>query len=209
MRMREYDSLSSKEIENLEQEIDLEFRSKILKPREKKIVDFLVKVQNCEFEYRTTGDTKEIKVISLYYYANSPLSFIFVQPCYAFYSDSKTINRPELHSDDYTYEELEKIAIEILAKNNIDYTEFTEDDEAEIYDFWDNDYRLVKNFLIECWNKAKLITQTKLIGFLDASNYSGGTYDLDNGYSLFDNKIEIEPYLKNKGIIIIKDKERV
>lgn len=207
--MKEYDSLSSKEIESLEKEIDLEFQSKILKPREKEIVDFLVKIQNCEFEYRITNDTKELKVISLYYYANGPLSFIFVQPCYAFYSDNKTINRPELHLDDYTYEELEKIAVEVLTKNNIDYTEFTEDDDAEIYDFWDNDYRLVKNFFIQCWKKAKSLTKSKLIGFLDASDYSGGTYDLDDGYCLFDDKIDIEPYLKNKGIKVIKDKELI
>lgn len=205
--MKTIDDLYPEEWNELETEIDHAFKSRILKPRKQSIVDFLIKVQNLDFEFRKTGDTKEIKVISLYYYSNSPLGFLFVQPCYAYYSDSNTVNRPELHADDYTYEDLEEIVFETLAKHKIDTSEFTEDDEADIYDFWDNDTKLIQDFLIDCWKTAKSVTQSKLIGFLDASDYSGATYDLDSGYSLFDNNVKIEEYLESKNIKITKDKE--
>jgi hypothetical protein len=204
--MKNHGQLTDSERLDLEWKIDLEFERIITKPREKIIVDFLIKIQNFDYEFRTSKDTKQIEVISLYYYANCPLGFLFIEPCYEFYDDEKTIDRPEIHLEDYSIYDIEDLCKKVLTENNIDFSDIVED-EFEYNMFWENKEELEKKFLFECWKKAKDKTKSKLIGFLDASDSTGGTYDLENGYCLWNEKIEIEEYLKKKNITIKKDTE--
>ena len=205
--MKNHNELTISEREDLERKIDLEFENKILKPREERIIDFLTKIQNYEFEFRTSNDTKQLEVISLYYYANSPLSFLFVQPCYEFYENDKNSVRAEIHLEDYSFYDIENLCKNILTENDIDFSDIDED-EFEYDEFWDNKNTKEKQFIIDCWQKAKKITNSKLMGFLDASDYSGGTYYLDNGNSLWESRTEIREYLKSRGIEINTDERK-
>ncbi|MFD0991041.1 hypothetical protein ACFQ1R_13110 [Mariniflexile jejuense] len=203
--MKSHNDLTSTERKILEEKIDIEFEKKILKPREEMVIEFLIKVLSFQYEFRTKRDTSQIKVISLYYYASSPLSFLFVEPCYAFYSNEYTIDRPELELEDYDYFDLEDLARNVLDESGIDYSDLDQNNRFDLAEFWENKAELEKTFIFNCWKKAKSQTESKLIGFLDASDYSGGTYDLNNGKSLWEDKIEIDDYLDKLGIKINKE----
>ncbi|MET3537210.1 hypothetical protein [Chryseobacterium limigenitum] len=65
-------------MKKIETKIDEAFRNTFLLPREKVVTDFLVDVLNSKYKFRE--DDQKIEVISLYYYASSPLSFLFALP---------------------------------------------------------------------------------------------------------------------------------
>ena len=197
--MKNHKTLTDIEREVLEHKIDLKFENSILQPRKEAIVNFLLEIQKSNFEYKISDRVKQIEVISLYYYANSPLSFLFAQPCYAFYDDNSTVIL-ELHLDNYTIFDNEELCKAVLAENNIDYSDIEE--KLDYIEFWDNQSSMEIKFILDCWQKAKEISKSKLIGFLDSSDSSGETYDLDNEECFCYSDITIKEYLKNKGIKI-------
>jgi hypothetical protein len=92
----------------------------------------------------------------------------------------------------------------MFSKNNID-TEFLEEDYYAIYDFWEHRFALDHNLILKCWQEAKKITNSKLRGFLLASDFAGDITNLDNGDSFFGVDNTVEKYLTERGIHIQKD----
>lgn len=193
---------------NIEAKIDEAFRNTFLLPREKAVTLFFMDVLNSKYRFRE-DDTK-IEVIGLYYYASSPLSFLFAMPHYEYYSQDKTTHIAELHLvehsfEDYTHSDVEELGKKVLDENRIDYSAYLdEDDELEIANYWENQTGLEKNFLMHCWKNAKEKTGSKTLGFLESSDGSGGTYDADNGYEL-PFEVGIDEYLQANGFHLKKE----
>lgn len=200
--MKKHDDLSNKEKDNLESKIDIAFSNSILIPRETKVVKFLENVLNQKNEFQLIEQTEKLKVIELFYYANCPLGFLFVEPSSSFYHYTYTKNRPELKLEDYTYFDIEELIKSVLDDNDIDYSELVTDDFLEYDFFWENKHDLEKEFILKCWNKAMENTDSKLYGILYASDMSGCGIDLNNGNQLWyeNGDIEVEKYLNGIGI---------
>ena len=64
---------------------------------------------------------------------------------------------------------------------------------------------LEMQFIVDCWGKAKEKTKSEVLGFLQASDGSGGPYDLRNGFDLWGEKGSISDYLERQGVIIEKE----
>lgn len=192
----------------IEAKIDEAFRNKFLLPREKAVTDFFTDVLHSKYKFRE-DDTK-IEVVGLYYYAASPLSFLFAMPHYEYYSQDKTIHIAELHLgehsfEDYTYTDVEELGRKILDENRINYSAYLdEDDKLELANYWENQTDLEKNFIMHCWKSAKEKTGAKTLGFLESSDGSGGTYDADNHYEL-PFEIGIDEYLQSHGFHLKKE----
>jgi len=173
-------------MKKIETKIDEAFKNTFLLPREKVVTDFLVNVLNSKYKFRE--DDQKIEVISLYYYASSPLSFLFALPNYEYYSPDKTIKIAELHLkehsfEDYSYINVQELCKKVLNENNIDYSAYLdEDNQLDYANYWENQFGLESDFLMNCWRNAKEKTQSKIIGFLESSDAGGGLFDLDNGY---------------------------
>lgn len=194
-------------MENIEPEIDEAFKKTFLFPREKPITDFFTNILDSEYKFRE--DNANIEVLSVCYYASSPLSFIFVSPSYDYYDQDKTIQTPELHLkehglEDYDYIQVHELCRDVLDENNIDYSEHLDEfDDLDPANYWENQFQLEKDFLLHCWKNAKKKTQSTLHAFLEPSDGAGRIYDLNNGNAL-DND-DIDQYLQAKGIIIKKE----
>jgi hypothetical protein len=192
----------------IETKIDEAFTNTFLLPREKAVTDFLVDVLNSKYQFR--NDDRKVEVISLYYYAASPLAFIFALPNYEYYAPDKTIQIAELHLKDHLLEDYSSIDVEnlckkILNENSIDYaTYFDQENRLDFVNYWENQRGLEIDFLKNCWIKAKENTRSKMIGFLESSDNSAGILDLDNGFEL-PFEIEIDEYLKSRGFFIDKE----
>jgi hypothetical protein len=200
--MKKHNNLSSEEKVELESKIDIAFSNSILLPRESKIVEFLKNVFNQKDEFKLIEKTDKLEVIELFYYANCPLGFLFVEPSSSFYDYSFIKNRPELELEDYNYFDIEKIIRKTLDENKIDYSELIADDFLECEFFWENKQDLEKDFLLKCWNRAKEKTNSNLYGILYASDMSGCGIDLDKRIELWNEKgdIEVEEYFNGIGI---------
>jgi len=190
--------------EQIETEIDKAFIETFLKPREKLVTDFLINFLSSDFNF--TDDDRKIKVISLFKYAPSPLSFLFIEPNYDYYSPDDTLNRPELSLPDYSYIEVDELCIKVLNEHKINYSEHLNSlGELDPAVYWENQSLLENNFLFFCWKKAKEITNSKMLGFLEYSDFAGGVYDLDSGYCISDDDLEASEYLESKNIFIEKE----
>lgn len=205
MKGKKETELTNSERDELEALIDKEFESTFLLPREKALTEFFIKVQTYQHEFRPTIDTKSIKVLDVFYYANCPLGFFAIEPSYDYYDSEKTVNRAELDLGYYTYSHVDDLVIKVLDENRIDYTELTDDREFDTVIFWENKGDLEIQFIIECWSKAREITNSEIIAFLHASDGSGGTYDLRNGFDLWDEKVSVCEYLERQGEKIEKE----
>lgn len=193
---------------NLESKIDEAFQENILFPREKTVTDFLVKVLNSTDTFREDG--RKIDVIGLYYYAESPLSFLFAMPNYAYYAPDKTVHIAELHLrehgfEDYTFIDLQELCRKVLDENDINYTgHLTEGNQLDTAGYWENQSGLEHEFLRQCWKNAKEKTRSKVLGFLEASDSSSLVYDLDNGYYL-PFEVDLDEYLQAQGFRFEKE----
>ncbi|MEM7104948.1 MAG: hypothetical protein AAF502_17560 [Bacteroidota bacterium] len=190
--------LTQDERNKLEQFIDRKFRAVILEPREALLIDFFIKVQSLQFEYRVSGDTNALKVLEVYYYVNCPLGFIAVEPSNDIYDPAKTTNRPELKMNKYAYSHIDDIVINVLDENQIDYKTLKDEGEFDTAMFWENQSLLEIQFIVNCWQKATENTNSKIIAFLMASDASGGIIDLRNGYNLLDDNLDIPAYLRKQ-----------
>lgn len=185
-------------MQEIELKIDEAFKNIFLIPREKLITDFLVNFLNSRFKFKE--DNREVNVISLFYYASSPLSFLFIEPNYEYYSADEIIDRFELELDDYSYIDVEELCIKVLDENNINYSEHLDKNgNLDTANYWENRHELEHKFLLTCWKNAKEKTQSKIFGFLESSDGAGGIYDLDNGYCISDDNHDAKQYLESKG----------
>ena len=194
-------------MKKIEQKIDEAFRNTFLLPREKVVTDFLAGVMNSKYKFRE--DDQKIEVISLYYYASSPLSFLFAMPHYGYYSPDKTTGIAELHVKEYALEDyspadVQELCKTVLDENGIDYSAYLdEEDQLDYAHYWENQFGLECDFLMNCWRHAKEKTQSKMLGFLESSDSGGGMYDLNNGYDVpFD--VDLDEYLQAQGFSIQK-----
>jgi hypothetical protein len=200
--MRTIDNLEDFEVDKIIEDIEATYTKELLQPMEAEFIKFFTKVQNFEDGYRTHKPSKEIKLISVIYDANSRLSWVFAMSCLDFYEEDYDIARPEINMDIYDDYDVYEMSVNTLKKHNIDDEEL---DEYDVLDIWETRAELDLDFLITCWQKAKAITNSKLYAFLEASDSSGGIRDLDNGNFFSDFNDSIEKYLKRKGITIKKD----
>ncbi|PIF47493.1 hypothetical protein CLU96_4551 [Chryseobacterium sp. 52] len=189
-------------MKKIEAKIDEAFRNTFLLPREQVVTDFLADVLDSKYKFRE--DDKKIQVISVYYYASSPLSFLFALPNYEYYSPDKTVQMAELHLrdysfKDYSYMDVQELCRKVLDENNVDYSAYLdENDQLDPANYWANQFDLESDFLITCWKNAKKRTHSKTVGFLESSESGGGVYDLDNGFDIpFD--ADIDEYLQSNG----------
>lgn len=184
------------------------FRTTFLLPREKVVTDFLTDVLSSLYQFRS--DDQNIEVISLYYYAPQPLSFLFAMPNYEYYNPDKTTQIAELQLkdhvlEDYTYFDVQTVCRKVLDENNIDFSAYlNQDNLLDLANYWENQLGLEIDFLQKCWMNAKDNTRSKTIGFLESSDHSAGVTDLDNGFEL-PFEIEIDEYLKSRGFLIKKE----
>ncbi|NML68227.1 hypothetical protein HHL23_00165 [Chryseobacterium sp. RP-3-3] len=195
-------------MKKIEQKIDEAFKNTFLLPREKAVTNFLVDVLSSKYKFRE--DDKKIEVISLYYYASSPLSFLFALPNYEYYSPDKTIQIAELHLkehslEDYSSTDVQELCKRVLEENNIDYSAYLDEDgHLDYAHYWENQFGLESDFLMSCWRNAKEKTQSKILGFLESSETGAGLYDLNNGFDVpFD--VDIDEYLQSHGFMIEKE----
>ncbi|MCT2407490.1 hypothetical protein NZD88_08065 [Chryseobacterium antibioticum] len=195
-------------MKKIEQKIDEAFKNTFLLPREKAVTNFLVDVLSSKYKFRE--DDKKIEVISLYYYASSPLSFLFALPNYEYYSPDKTIQIAELHLkehslEDYSSTDVQELCKRVLEENNIDYSAYLDEDgHLDYAHYWENQFGLESDFLMSCWRNAKEKTQSKILGFLESSEAGAGLYDLNNGFDVpFD--VDIDEYLQSHGFMIEKE----
>lgn len=198
-----YSDLNSEEKKALEQKIDEAFKSTFLRPKEKSIIDFLKRIQNFEidFGFGTHNKDQPTRVIDLFYSANCPLEFLFVEPCSDFYPDLDIDNRPELRFEYYDSYDIEELGKKVIDESNIDYSDEMDEEDFELEAFWENRGELETQFLIECWQKAKKESQTNMIGYLLASDSSGGPYFLDDTYHPWKSQsVDIEEHLSQLGI---------
>ena len=205
--MINYNDLSIEEKKGLEKKIDEAFVFTFLKPKEKRIIDFLKRIQSFELDVGFGIDKcdEQIRVINLFYASNCPLEFLFVEACSDIYPEVNSYNRPELHLEYYDSYDIELLGKKVIEQNNIDYLDIMDEENFELVEFWENRGELENKFLIECWKKAKKETKTKLIGYLIASDSSGGPYFLDDEYYIWETKsVEIEEHLGKLGIEIYR-----
>jgi hypothetical protein len=195
-------------MKKIEQKIDEAFTDTFLLPREKAVTNFLVDVLSSKYKFRE--DDKKIEVISLYYYASSPLSALFALPNYEYYSTDKTVQIAELHLkehslEDYSPMDVQKLCKKVLDENAIDYSAYLdEDDQLDYANYWENQFGLETDFLMSCWKNAKEKTQSKMLGFLESSDGESGMFDLDNNYVIpFD--VDLDEYLQSHGFRIEKE----
>ena len=205
MKGKKETELLPEERDKLEALIDEAFRKVILLPREQDLVDFFVKVQDHRHEFRGEELTEKLKVVDVFYYANCPLGFIAIEPSYDFYDWKKTSSRAELKLGHYVHSHIEDIVIDVLDENQIDYSVLSDDCEFDTAIFWENQDMLEMQFIVDCWGKAKEKTKSEVLGFLQASDGSGGPYDLRNGFDLWGEKGSISDYLERQGVIIEKE----
>ena len=195
-------------MKNLEAKIDKAFRETFLLPRETTVTNFLADVLSSKYQFRE--DDRKIEVISLYYYAASPLSFLFALPNYEYYSPDKTVMMAELHLkehgfEDYTSIDVQEMCKKVLDDNNINYAAHAdENDLPDLSNYWENQSGLEIDFLTKCWKKAKEQTRSKTLGFLESSDAGGGLYDLDNGFNI-PFEIELDEYLQSHGFSFQKE----
>ncbi|KFF08722.1 hypothetical protein [Chryseobacterium luteum] len=195
-------------MKKIETKIDEAFKNTFLLPREKTVTSFLADVFSSKYKFRE--DDKKIEVISLYYYASSPLSFLFALPHYEYYDTDKTIQIAELHLkehsfQDYSPADVQELCKKILEENNIDYSAYLdENDHLDYAHYWENQSGLEIDFLMNCWKNAKEQTQSKMLGFLESSDGESGMFDLDNNYVIpFD--VDLDEYLQSHGFMIQKE----
>ena len=195
--------LNQEERDALVKKIDAAFEATFLKPREERIVEFLKKVQNFEIDFGsgTRINNEQIKVITLYYYANCRLGFLFVEPSHAVYPELMTADRPELRLEDYDQYDIREMGKKVVEENHSDYYHQMDEEDFDLDEFWENRGQLENKFLIDCWKKAKEETNTKLIGYLMASDASGGPYFLDDAYHPWKTEaVDIKEHFKKLGI---------
>lgn len=195
-------------MKKIEQKIDEAFTDTFLLPREKAVTNFLVDVLNSKYKFRE--DDKKIEVISLYYYASSPLSALFALPHYEYYSTDKTVQIAELHLkehslEDYSSMDVQELCKKVLDENAIDYSSYLDEDgQLDYAHYWENQFGLESDFLMSCWKNAKEKTQSKVLGFLESSDGESGMFDLDNNYVLpFD--VDLDEYLQSHSFMIEKE----
>ncbi|WP_294308260.1 hypothetical protein [uncultured Chryseobacterium sp.] len=195
-------------MKNLEAKMDEAFQENILFPREQTVIDFLVSVLNNPEKFREDG--RKIEVIGLYYYAASPLSFLFAMPNYAYYAPDKTVHIAELHLKEhgfaeYTYLDLQELCKKVLDENDFSYDSRTDRNGLpDLSNYWENQSGLEHEFLRQCWKKAKEQTRSKILGFLEASDSSSLVYDLDNGFYL-PFEVDLDEYLHSQGFRFEKE----
>ncbi|MBD8083215.1 hypothetical protein [Chryseobacterium caseinilyticum] len=188
----------------IELEIDKAFIKTFLDPRRDALTEFLTKFLNSEFKFRE--DSMKIYVVSLFMYAPSPLSFLFIEPNYQYYSPDFTINRPEINFDGYSYIEIDELCTKVLGENNVDYSAHLDSSgELDSAIFWENRYKLEREFILSCWKNARSNSQSQIIAFLEYSDFAGGIYDLDNDYCISDDFPEVDIYLESKNIFFEKE----
>lgn len=195
-------------MKKIETKIDEAFKNTFLLPREKFVTKFLVDVFNSKYKFRE--DDRKIEVISLYYHASSPLSSLIALPNYEYYSPDKTIQIAELHLKDYSienysYVDVQGLCKKVLEENNIDYSAYLdENNQLDYANYWENQFGLESDFLMNCWKNAKEITQSKMLGFLESTDGESGMFDMDNNYVIpFD--VELDEYLRSHGFMIDKE----
>lgn len=190
--------------EQIESEIDKAFIETFLTPRKKLVTDFLIDYLSSDFKFRE--DDAKINVISLFMYAPSPLSFLFIEPNYEYYLSDNTVNRPELSLKSYSYIEVDELCLKVLDKNKIDYSQHLNSlGELDPAVYWENKSVLERNFLLDCWKNAKEATNSELLGFLEYSDFVGGVYDLDSRHCISDDNMEANEYLESKNIFFEKE----
>ncbi|EDP97882.1 hypothetical protein U8527_17985 [Kordia algicida OT-1] len=197
--MREIDEIKDAEYDKIVEEINAIYQQEVLLPIKPAFINFFKKIQNFEDGYRTDIPSKKIEIVSIFYYAPSTLSFIFAMSDLEYYKQNNDISRPELHTESYGDYDVEELVMRILKKHNIEH------EDLDYYDVWEDQFTLNHDFLLACWQEAKTITNSKLYGFLFASDFAGGTTNLDNGDSFFGMDNTVEKYLTDKGIHIKKD----
>ncbi|MEI3790352.1 MULTISPECIES: hypothetical protein [unclassified Chryseobacterium] len=195
-------------MKKIEQKIDEAFKNTFLLPRENTVTQFLVDVFSSKYKFRE--DDKRIEVISLYYNASSPLSSLIVLPNYEYYSPDKTIQIAELHLKEHSFQDYSPIDVQelckkVLSENNIDYSAYLDQNNHLDYaHYWENQFGLETDFLMNCWKNAKEQTQSKMLGFLESSDGESGMFDLDNNFVIpFD--VELDEYLRSHGFIVEKE----
>lgn len=195
-------------MKKIEQKIDEAFTDTFLIPREKAVTNFLVDILSSKYKFRE--DDKKIEVISLYYYASSPLSALFALPNYEYYSTDKTVQIAELHLkehslEDYSPMDVQELCKKVLDENAINYSAYLDEDgQLDYANYWENQFGLESDFLMSCWKNAKEKTQSKMLGFLESSDGESGMFDLDNNYALpFD--VDLDEYLQSHGFMIEKE----
>lgn len=191
---------NSKE-KDLEVKMDIAFTTSFLIPRKDKIEEFFTNILNSKFDYLENENPQQVYVIDIWYYALSPLSFIFAEPCSEYYKSKKPINIAELHLENYNYFDIEKLGRKVLDQNQVNYSELLNNEILDLAFFWENQFELEHKFLINCWKNAQNTTKSKILGFLQSSDGTGGIYDLQNDNYLRDKSVK--EYLDEKGYAII------
>lgn len=190
--------------EQIESEIDKVFNEIFLMPRKKLVTDFLINFLSSDFKFRE--DNIKINVISLFMYAPSPISFLFIEPNHEYYLPDNTVNRPELSLSSHSYIEVDQLCLKVLDENKIDYSKHLNSlGELDPAVYWENQSLLERNFLLDCWKTAKETTDSELLGFLEYSDFAGGVYDLDSGHCISDDNLEANEYLESKNIFFEKE----
>lgn len=188
--------------------IDEAFRNTFLLPREKAVTDFLADVLSSKYRFRE--DDLKIEVLSVFYDSSSPLRALIVIPGYEFYATEKNIEMAELHLKDHSFEDyssydVQELCKKILDENDIDYSSYLNaHNQLDYSHYWENQFGLESDFIMQCWRNAKEKTQSKIHGFLESSDSAGGLIDLDSGYDL-PFEIDAAEYLQSHGFIIRKE----
>ncbi|MCJ8155184.1 hypothetical protein MKJ01_15560 [Chryseobacterium sp. SSA4.19] len=195
-------------MKNIEAKIEEAFRETFLLPREMTITGFLADVLSSKYKFRE--DDRKIEVISVYYYAQSPVSILFALPNYEYYSPDKTAYMDELNLkehgfEDYTYTDVQELCKKVLDENHVHYeTYLDENDLPDLSHFLESQSGIEISFLSTYWKKAKEQVHSKTLGFLESSDGAGGIYDLDNSYQL-PFEIELDEYLRSHGFNFEKE----
>ena len=197
--MKNFEDLDDFEYFDIIHEIEETYIEELLQPIAMSFIKFFIKVQNFEDGFRTHKASKDIKVVSIRYYANSRLSYIFAMNCYDFYKADPDVESPELYVQYYNDYDEDALIEKVFKKHHVAY------DYNSHYDIWEGQYDTDINFLLDCWQKAKEITNSKLYAFLEASDGSGAITNMDTRESFKDTQSSVEKHLTAKGIFIEKD----
>lgn len=187
--LKKYEDLSMEEENKLLDKIEAAFIKEVLEPRKQPIIDMLVNVLTFKEGYGLIDEAEKLEVIDIYYYAPNPLSFLFVEASYGFYSEKFKKERIEINFDSYL--NTSNIIKKVLIDNQIF------DGDFYYYDIWDEDRDLFYSFLLKCWEEAKKVTNSKIVGFLRASDGAGLQF-LDDGS--YPNDFKIDEFLNERGI---------
>ncbi len=169
----------------------------VLDPFKEEINSFCRKVQLADFDYKENANSKDVKVVQMYYHIYSwHLIFVACEPEITFHKEDIVKDRLELDFN-FDLRELEYLLEQILDALEVDYSEFKEEEKIVtsdlIIDF------SVKNILKECWNEIKNEINSKIVGVVFQAT-GGDPESLDTDEVIGDSEELIVEFFKKRNI---------